>query len=81
MMLANHTSIRFVFQTILNQYKKLINRGAFLENYKKTKIFTDDLNEFYDSAETVQKLIDEYAEAENPGYIDFGEKDDMDDDN
>lgn len=80
MMLANHTSIRFVFQKILNQYKKLINRGAFLDNYRKTKIFTDDLQEFYESAETIEKLVEEYASAENPGYIDFGmDDDDMDD--
>ena len=60
MMLANHTSIRFVFQKILNQYKNLINRGAFLDNYRKTKIFADDLQDFYESQETVEKLIDEY---------------------
>ena len=39
MMLANHTSIRGLFKQFLDQYKMLARRGAFMENFKKTKIF------------------------------------------
>jgi len=39
MMLANHTSIRGLFKQFLDQYKKLANKQAFMENFKKTRIF------------------------------------------
>lgn len=34
LMLANHTSIRHLFNRTLGQFDKLIKRKAFLENYK-----------------------------------------------
>lgn len=33
-MLANHTSIRHLFNHCLSQYDKLMKRKAFLDNYK-----------------------------------------------
>jgi hypothetical protein len=33
-MLANHTSVRHLFNRCLSQYDKLSKRKAFLENYK-----------------------------------------------
>lgn len=33
-MLANHTSIRHLFNRTLGQFDKLIKRKAFIENYK-----------------------------------------------
>ena len=34
LMLANHTSIRHLFNHCLSQYDKLMKRKAFLDNYK-----------------------------------------------
>jgi len=34
LMLANHTSIRHLFNRTLGQFDKLIKRKAFIENYK-----------------------------------------------
>lgn len=34
LMLANHTSIRHLFNRCLSQYDRLMKRKAFLENYK-----------------------------------------------
>ena len=34
LMLANHTSIRHLFNRCINQYDKLMKRKAFLDNYK-----------------------------------------------
>lgn len=34
LMLANHTSVRHLFNRCLSQYDKLSKRKAFLENYK-----------------------------------------------
>jgi tubulin gamma len=72
LMLANHTSIHILMERILAQYQKLASRQAFMENYKKEAMFQDNLEEFTDSAETVQRLIDEYKAAERSDYIDWG---------
>ena len=64
MMLANHTSIRGLFKQFLDQYKMLSKRGAFMDQFKKTKIFQDNLDEFNDAEETVRGLVDEYAASE-----------------
>ncbi len=39
LMLANHTSIRHLFNRCLAQYDKLMKRKAFLDNYKEYPIF------------------------------------------
>ena len=71
-MLANHTSIRDLFQRICSQYDKLRKRDAFLDNYRKVPMFADDLSEFDDSREIVQDLIEEYRAAESADYINWG---------
>ena len=63
-MLANHTSIRGLFKQFLDQYKMLSKRGAFMDQFKKTKIFHDNLDEFNDAEEVVRGLVDEYAASE-----------------
>ena len=72
LMLANHTSIRDLFQRICNQYDKLRKRDAFLDNFRKVEMFADDLTEFDESREIVQSLIEEYAASESPDYINWG---------
>lgn len=72
MMLANHTSIRNVFKVIVEQYKQFRKRDAFMQQYKQTKIFADNLQEFDESEEVVRNLIDEYAAAEKENYIEWG---------
>lgn len=73
-MLANHTSIRGLFKQFLDQYKMLSKRGAFMDQFKKTKIFMDNLDEFNDAEEVVRGLVDEYAAAERSDYIEWGEE-------
>ena len=63
-MLANHTSIRLLFKTFIDQYKMLSRRNAFMDQFKKTKIFQDNLDEFNEAEEVVRGLVDEYAAAE-----------------
>jgi tubulin gamma len=74
MMLANHTSIRGLFKEFLDQYKMLSKRGAFMDQFKKTKIFQDNLDEFNESEEVVRSLVDEYAAAERSDYIEWGQE-------
>ncbi|KAI8327456.1 tubulin gamma chain, partial [Blakeslea trispora] len=68
LMLANHTSIASLFKRTCDQYDKLRKRNAFLEQYRKFSMFSDDLGEFDDSRHVVQELIDEYEACETPEY-------------
>ncbi len=72
LMIANHTGIRTVFQTVYEQYKQFRKKDAFLQQYKEAKIFEENLDEFDDSAEVVKNLIQEYADAEKSNYITSG---------
>ncbi|RKP19841.1 tubulin-domain-containing protein [Rozella allomycis CSF55] len=69
LMLANHTSIGSLFKRVCDQYDKLRKRNAFLENYRKQSQFADSLDEFDDSRQTVQQLLDEYDACESPDYL------------
>ncbi|ORX89569.1 tubulin-domain-containing protein [Basidiobolus meristosporus CBS 931.73] len=69
LMLANHTSIASLFKRVCDQYDRLRKRNAFIDRYKQEAIFSDGLDEFDDSREVVQDLIDEYRACENPDYI------------
>lgn len=72
LMLANHTSIATLFERIISQYNKLKSRNAFLDNYKKERMFAENFDEFNSSEEVVKDLIDEYKAAEKENYIDWG---------
>ena len=71
-MLANHTSMAELFDRLLKQYDRIRKRNAFLDNYRKEPMFRENLDEFDDSRETVQQLVDEYKACEKPNYVDFG---------
>jgi tubulin gamma len=45
-----------------------------LQQYKESKIFEDNLDEFDDSAEVVKNLINEYAASEKSNY-NYGSED------
>lgn len=49
LMLANHTSIASLFKRMLDQFDRLRKRNAFLEQYKKEKMFENGLQEFDDA--------------------------------
>ncbi|TIB92581.1 tubulin gamma chain [Wallemia mellicola] len=60
LMLANHTSIASLFKRVRDQYDRLMKRNAFLEPYKRERMFSNNMDEFHDSREVVQDMIDEY---------------------
>lgn len=78
LMLANHTSIRHLFNRTLSQFDKLFKRNAFVDNYKEFPMFhrmvgakqEANLEEFEDAREVVAALSEEYAAAESSDYID-----------
>jgi tubulin gamma len=68
LMLANHTSIVSLFKRTCDQYDRLKKRNAFLDQYKKMDMFKDNLDEFDDSRQVVQDLIEEYQACEKEDY-------------
>eukprot|EP00761_Pharyngomonas_kirbyi_P006742 gb/GECH01006750.1/.p1 GENE.gb/GECH01006750.1/~~gb/GECH01006750.1/.p1 ORF type:complete len:452 (+),score=59.81 gb/GECH01006750.1/:1-1356(+) len=72
LMLANHTSIHTLFSQALTQFNQLRKRGAFLEGYRKENMFSDGLQEFDNSKEVVQNLVEEYKATEREDYISWG---------
>lgn len=44
-------------------------RNAFVEGYKKTTPFSENLNEFDEARQVVQDLISEYEAAESANYL------------
>jgi len=61
---------------MVRQYDGMRKRNAFIETYKRTAPFAENLNEFDESREVMMDLIAEYEAAENADYLspDTGEK-------
>jgi len=72
LMMANHTSISSVFEKNCRLFDKLRKRGAFLEQYKKSEMFKENLDELDGAREVVQELINEYHAATKADYISWG---------
>ncbi|KDQ13118.1 hypothetical protein BOTBODRAFT_33726 [Botryobasidium botryosum FD-172 SS1] len=72
LMLANHTSVASIFRRTLDQYDRLRTRKAFLDGYKKEKMFANGLEEFDDARGVVEELLNEYKACESPDYISYG---------
>ena len=49
-----------------------------MDQFRKTRIFEDNIDEFTDAEEVVRGLVDEYAAAERQDYIDWGEEEEKD---
>ena len=60
----------------MKQYDGMRKRNAFMEGYKKTAPFAENLDEFDESREVVADLIAEYEAAKNADYLnpDAGDK-------
>ena len=70
LMLANNTSIRVLFKRAVDEFDKLRNRGAFLNQYRSQDGF--ELDEFDDAKDVVEALADEYASCESADYVSWG---------
>lgn len=56
----------------MRQYDGMRKHNAFIEGYKKTAPFADNLLEFDEAREVVTDLISEYLAAENADYLNPG---------
>jgi tubulin gamma len=65
-----------LFKRILRQYDGMRKRNAFMEGYKKTAPFSENLDEFDEARQVVADLISEYEAAEEADYLnpDMGDK-------
>ncbi|KAH3746079.1 Tubulin gamma chain [Pelomyxa schiedti] len=68
LMMANHTSISWLFTRCLRQFDRLWQREAFLGTFKKEPLFENSLEDFENSREVVCQLVEEYKAAEQPDY-------------
>lgn len=73
LMLANHTAIHQLFARTLKQYDKLRTRNAYIDSYRQTAMFQNNLEEFDDAKDTVLSLMSEYEAAESESYIAWGD--------
>ncbi|KAF9398188.1 gamma-tubulin, partial [Podila epigama] len=62
-----------LFKRTCDQFDKLRKRNAFLEPYRQGSLFQDGLEEFDESREVVQDLINEYEACENADYVNYGQ--------
>lgn len=74
LMMANHTSISSLFQTTCRDYDKLKKRNAFLEQFRREKMFEDTLEELDNARQAVSELIEEYHAATTEDYVNWGTK-------
>merc|ERR1719429_284347 len=72
LMMANHTSISTLFERALRDYDKMRRVNAYIEQFQKEDMFKDNLDEFDDSREVVQQLVDEYTAATKENYLSWG---------
>ena len=61
-----------LFERVLRDYDKLRKREAFIDQFRKEDIFSDNLDEMDDSREVVQQLVDEYHAARRSDYLSWG---------
>ncbi|SCU93736.1 LAMI_0E15412g1_1 [Lachancea mirantina] len=70
MMLANTSSVTMLLQKACSGFDVLFKKGAFLHMYQNGRMFQNDWEEFLESRETIQFVIDEYTAAEQENYLD-----------
>jgi tubulin gamma len=58
-----------LFKRIIKQYDGMRKRNAFMEAYKRTAPFSENLGEFDESREVVADLVAEYEAAEDADYL------------
>jgi tubulin gamma len=58
-----------LFRRIVKLYDGMRKRNAFIEGYKKTAPFSENLDEFDEARQVVTDLISEYEAAETANYL------------
>ena len=69
LMMANHTSMGSLFMRTVKHFDTLFKKGAFISQYRDTKMFSENLDEFKEAREDVVEMIEEYKACESADYI------------
>lgn len=79
LMIANHTSIRYIFQGIVDRAEKLMKSGAFMTgrgSLSDANVFHHDKDECMEEIRqcvlSAKDLVQEYAAAESPDFLTQG---------
>lgn len=79
LMLANHTSMSNLLGGIRESFNMLFKKKAFLDGYRKEEMFKENLDEFNDSIEVIEKVVAEYNAMQRNDYLEWGEQNFRDD--
>ena len=60
-----------LFHRAAMDFDKMKKRNAYIDQFKKTDMFKDNIDEFDDAREVVAKLIEEYRMATKPEYLSY----------
>ena len=64
--------LKSLFQRALRDYDKMRRVNAYIEQFRKEDMFSDNLDEMDNSRDVVQNLVDEYRAATKPEYLTYG---------
>lgn len=70
LILANTSSVVSLFNGACKTFDKIFSKGAFLNAFKDGKMFQNGWDEFVESRQVVQNLMEEYLAAEQETYLD-----------
>eukprot|EP00708_Paratrimastix_pyriformis_P002725 GAFH01001478.1.p1 GENE.GAFH01001478.1~~GAFH01001478.1.p1 ORF type:complete len:475 (+),score=160.38 GAFH01001478.1:9-1433(+) len=73
LMMANHTCMRTLIARSLQQCQQFLSRKAHLHQYESE--LQNTMEEFEDSMNTIQQLIEEYKAIETENYLSWGQGD------
>lgn len=74
LMLGNHTSMSGLLNGIVQDFNTLFKKKAFLDNFRKEEIFKNGFEEFSDSIEVIDKVVQEYNATQRNDYLEWGEQ-------
>lgn len=70
LILSNTSSIVSLLEVSCKTFDKIFSKGAFLNTFKDGKMFQNGWDEFAESRQVVQNLMEEYSAAEQETYLD-----------
>ncbi|QLG73407.1 hypothetical protein HG535_0E04910 [Zygotorulaspora mrakii] len=70
LILSNTSSVISLFDVSCKTFDKIFSKGAFLNTFKDGKMFQNGWDEFAESRQVVQNLVEEYLAAEQETYLD-----------
>ena len=75
LMLANHTNVRGLFESLIKDFKRLYTSKAYFQQYEKSSALSGRVtDEFNESLAAVTKVCKEYEAAERDDFLTFDDE-------